>query len=90
MADRDRIIAEIQSDLVDTKDTAARITHLLLERGDRIDEVAAKAQELRHSARSFHNSMGCIPAFWLWVDDLDTWLWRLERRVETILEPNVV
>lgn len=89
-ARRDQLVAEIQGDLADTKDTAARIAQALLERGARIEQVEARARELRYNARSFRYSVGCVPAFWLWVDELDTWLWRLERRVEAILEPNVV
>ena len=84
------IVAEIRADLVATKDSATRITQALLERGARLEQIEARARELDRNAREFRYSVGCIPAAWLWLDELDTWLWRLERRFEAILEPNVV
>lgn len=88
---RAQLITEIQGDLADTQRvTAGIVKTLLTERGPRIERVAAKAEELRHSAREFRESLGCVQRAWVWLDDLDTWLWRLEQRLHSILEPNDV
>ena len=88
---RAQLLAEIQDDLKETKRATVHAVELLLtERGPRIDRAAARARELRDNALGFRYSAGCIPAWSRWLDELDTWLWYLERRAAAILDPSDV
>lgn len=84
----DELVTAIHSDLCEIQQVTASIVSSLVQRGEKLEDVAARARALGDDAGKFRRRTGCAAGFLEALESLDEWLESANNRLGDMIERN--